>query len=728
MAFVLTIGDGSGPSVCVPAEAGDVERNAAALLVDELEERFGVRVPVTTWEVDVPADMAAIALGRSGQDASRALEAMRPEGPEGFEIKEAGDCLIMAGRTASGVLYAVDHLLDTLTCSGGCLTVQNPNVRDAPACCVRGCTFTTLAYPRFMLDEADLDGMKQLIRFYARNRVNLITVEATGNRWPGDLTPVVTFKYFPQLKDEAREADVALRREMINELISYAHSWGVRVVLYTSEFNHSPDVYERCPELHGVLPETWSEGRHNYLRGCMCLSKPVVWDYWRAKVVEAVEALPGLDGLELWVAEVPSEFGVCACEDCRAKPRHHWLREFYDATRSAMDEVAPEITLYIKTFQSSQGALEVERFSPLKGRLPHHSTIVTKAQFGDMAYLNDPHPLLGWLQDGEEAAEFDVGGEYCGCGLGAMICCIPEYIAERIRLYRSRGVTRFLARHAVPTWPNKEFMDINDTAFYRLAWNPDAEVEEIWRSWAIGRFGPVAEQMIELLKMTDEAVNKSIYVRRACANRHYYIFSDNLDSFKYMLYDLSALMIEGAPDTLEPTPENIEAILAEKDEAVAVCARMMSLYETVRPLLPPGTAGRLGEILQRMDSVAKIMRPLSEAIWTYFRWEREWSVRGRDLLRPRLLSVLRDCEAVIDECERFGESHWQGHTFWGLRKLLDFDRPRRLCEEIRALVNFRIGQKSDYTVTITPATVGHPNTYADHRRELRAVFGLPGDG
>lgn len=715
-------------AVHVLADAGEVERNAAALLVEELEQRCGVRVPVIAWEIDVPADMAVIALGQPGVDSARVIRSMYPEGREGFEIGTAGDCLFLAGRTASGVLYAVDHVLDELTFSDDSLIIPGPDVRDAPACCIRGCTFTSHAYPRFMQDEADLEGMEQLIRVYARNRINLITVEATGNRWPGDLSPIVTFKYFPQLRDEAREADVALRRDMINRLISFAHSWGIQVVLYTSEFNHSPDVYERCPDLHGVLPETWSEGRHNYVRGCMCLSKPVVWDYWRAKVIEAIEGLPGLDGLELWVAEVPSEFGICACEECRAKPRHEWLEMFYNATRSAVDEVAPAMTLYIKTFQSSQGALEVERFAPLKGRLPHHSTVVTKAQFGDMAYLNDPHPLLGWMQDGEEAAEFDVGGEYRGCGLGAMVCCIPEYIAERVRLYRTRGVTRFLARHAVPTWPNREFIDVNDTAFYKLAWNPDADVEEIWRSWALSRFGPAAEQMIELLKMTDDVVNKSIYIRRACANRHYYIFSDNLDSFKYMLHDLSALMIEGAPDALEPTPENIAAILAEKDEAVAECARMMSLFEEVRSCLPADTADELGRILQRMDSVAKIMRPLSEAIWTYFKWEREWSVRGRDLLRPRILDLLKKCEAVIDECERFGESHWQGHSFWGLRKLLDFDRPRRLCEEIRGLVNFRIGQKFDYTVTVVPATVGHPNTYADHRRELRSVFGLPGDG
>jgi hypothetical protein len=728
MIFTLKTGQEPAIGVYVSGAAGPIERNAAGLFADEMERMTGVSIPVLPWDVETRAALCAIAIGNPDAEAARVLGEMHPEGAEGFEIRTAGSALILAGNTGSGVLYAVDHLLDGLECRENTVSIPETNVSDAPDCTLRGCTFTTHGYPKFMLEQADLDGMKDLIRFYARKRVNHITVEATGERWPGDLSPIVTFKHFPPLRDETRDADVALRRKMMNELIDYAHSWGVRVVLYTSEFNHPPDIYQRCPELQGVLPETWSEGRHNYVRGCMCLSKPIVWDYWRAKVVEAIEGLPELDGLELWTAEVPSEFGICACDDCRGKARHEWLERFYNATRSAMDEVAPGMPLYIKTFQSSQGALEVERFGPLKGKLPHDSTIVTKAQFGDMAYLNDPHPLMGWIQDGEEATEFDVGGEYRGCGLGAMICCVPEHIAERMRLYRAKGVTRFLARHALPTWPNKEFIDINDEAFYRLTWNLDTDVDEIWRKWADARFGPAAEKMIELLKLTDDVVNKSIYVRRACANRHYYIFSDNLDSFKYMLFDLSAFMIEGAVERLQPTPENIAAILSEKDEAIADCARMLDLYGEVKPMLPEEMAEKLGQIMQRMERVTAVMRPLTEAIWTYFQWERDWSIRGRDLLRPRILDLLKTCEGLLDESERMGEEIWRGQAFWGLRKMLDFERPRRLCEEIRGLVNFRVGQKGDYTVTVTPATVGHPNTYADHRRQLRSIFGLPGDG
>jgi hypothetical protein len=115
--------------------------------------------------------------------------------------------------------------------------------------------------------------MKKLVRFYARNRVNLITIEATGRKWPGDLSPVVTWKYFPVLHDESRDEVVAKRLRNINELIDFAHSWGIQVVMYTSEFNHEPDLYQRCPELMGLLPDTWKDGRHNYIRGCLCLSK-----------------------------------------------------------------------------------------------------------------------------------------------------------------------------------------------------------------------------------------------------------------------------------------------------------------------------------------------------------------------------------------------------------------------------------------------------------------------
>jgi hypothetical protein len=394
-----------------------------------------------------------------------------------------------------------------------------------------------------------------------------------------------------------------------------------------------------------------------------------------------------------------------------------------------MDEANPNAELYIKTFQSSQGSLEVERFSPLKGKLPANSTICTKAQLGDMAYLNDPHPLLGWIQDGNEATEFDVGGEYRGCGLGAMICCIPEYIADRIRFYHSRGVRKFLARHALPNWPNKDLLDINDTAFYKLAWNVNSNVDVIWHEWAENRFGKdVARQMVELLQMTDEVVNKSIYVRGACANRHYFIFCDNLDSFRYMMVDLSALMIEGGMDRIQPTTENIQVIVAEKAEAVELASEMIRRFYEISDLLSTELRERLEAILKRTERIAVIMRYLVETVFNYFRYERSFSVRERDHLRPQILQMVNKCEAEIDEAQLLGFEKADPNAPFGIIKVLDFERPRRMCEEIRGLINMRLGQKSDSTVTVTPATVGHPNTYSEHRQMLRKVFGLPGNG
>ncbi|MDH7601137.1 MAG: hypothetical protein QHI38_03215 [Armatimonadota bacterium] len=719
-------------SLFVPSQSEPITRNAAHMIRGELKQRFGCEVSVADWNIS-GCKFQALALGWdynfSCEKAKDVLLRLCPQGSEGFHISPVPGGAVLAGNTGSGVLYAADHLLDTIRWDeAGRPTQPVDEVIDRPDCEIRGATFTTYAHPRFMEDPADLEGMKSLIRYYARNRLNMITVEATGKRWPGDLTPLVTFKHFEPLQDSNRDEAVAKRRAMMNDLIAYAHSWGIKVVLYTSEFNHDPDVYERCPELHGVLPKTWSEGRHNYVHGCMCLSKNIVWQYLRAKIKETAEALPELDGLELWMAEVPSEFGICACPACRSKPRHEWIERLISEVRAALDEVSPRITLYVKTFQSSQGALEVERFAPLKGKIPHDTYISCKAQWGDMAYLNDPHPLLGWIQDGAEVAEFDVGGEYCGCGLGAMICCIPEYIAERLRLYYSKGVRKFLARHAVPQWPNKQFMDINDLAFFRLAWDVDTDVEQLWETWASERFGSAAESMIRLLKLSDDVVSKALYVRRACANRHYYIFCDTIDSLKYMMFDLSAFMIDGALEQLEPTSENIQAIIAEKEEAVAACAQMLAEYRTAVLGLDEETAAKLQFILTRTERIVAVMRKLTEAFFTYLRWERTWSVREKDELRPCILDILCECEREIDKALELPEEVWQGRRLWNLRKVVDFERARRLCEEIRGALNFRLGQRADFAVSITPSTVGHPNTYANHRLQLRSIFGLPGEG
>lgn len=711
-------------SVHLPRNAGQIERNAVSLLVDEIRERTGAVIPVVPCEWDTRS-LAAVALGS-------VPPALPPDvtvnTDEGFAIRTADGVMTLAARSGAGVLYAVDHLLDSIQYSGADAHVPVTNLDDSPDCIIRGASFSSHAYGRFMEDPDDLDGMKQLIRYYARNRLNYISVEASGRKWPGDLTPIVTWKYFDPLRDPSRDEAVMSRRAMINDLIGYAHSWGVKVVLYTAEFNHDPDMYERCPELMGILPETWRDGMSSYIRGCVCLSKDIAWQYWRAKVKETMEALPDLDGLEVWTAEVPSEFGICACPSCRSKPRHEWLEKFYHETRTAMDEVNPDTPLIVKTFQSSQGSLEVERFGPLKGRLPHDTVVCTKGQFGDMAYLNDPNPLLGWIQDGEEMTEFDVGGEYRGCGMGAMICCIPEYLADRIRLYRSRGVRRFLARHVIPNWPNKEFIDINDEAFFRLTWDTDADVEAIWGRWATARFGPAADKMVELLKLSDEVVNKAIYVRRACANRHYFIFPDNLDSLKYMMVDLSAQMIAGGLELLEPTPENIDAIIREKDEAISACKAMKDLFSEVEHLLPQETRDKLRLILERSERIVIVMRYLTEAVWNYFRFERCFSVRERDGMRPDILRMVNRCEEEIDKSQEFSFARASGETWFGIRRIIDFDRARKICEEIRALLNFRFRQGADFSVSLVPVDALHPATYVQHRNELREMFRLPGEG
>lgn len=718
-------------AIFVPKESGVIVKNAAQMIHDEIKEKFGFEALVSDWPYR-EVDLSMLAVGEQDDlqdsDIAARLHCLKPEGSQGYHIATTTKGVYLLGaNTDVGVLYAAACFLDNITCDEtGKLVLPTTEIVDSPDCEIRGASFARYAFRKFSEDAAHLEGMKSLVRYYARNRVNMITVEATGNCWPGDLTPVVTFKYFPPLYDPSRVDTVERRRRMINELISYAHSWGVKVVLYTSEFNHEPDIYQRCPELHGILPETWSEGRHSYIRGCMCLSKDIVWQYLRAKVKETLESLPELDGIELWMVEVPSEFGICACPKCRSKARHEWIEKLINEVRSAIDEVSPTITLYVKTFQSSQGALELERFAPLKDHLPQNTFISCKAQWGDMAYLNDPNPLLGWIQDGKEVAEFDTGGEYCGCGLGAMICCYPEYIAERIRLYYSKGVRKFLARHAVPEWPNKEFTGINDIAFFKLSWDITLDVDQIWKSWAQEQFGAAHEPMTELLKLSDDVVNKSLYVRRACANRHYYIFCDTLDSLKYMMFDLSAFMIEGCLEQLEPTRENIEQILAEKEEAIELCAKMRDAYERAAPLLSEDTAMRLQAILERTERIVATMRWLTHAFFTYLLWERCWSVREKDVLRTHILQLLCKCEEEIDKAGDITEDKWHGRRLWNLRRVVDFERARRFCEEIRGLVNFRIGQRADYTVTVTPATVGHPNTYYDHRRSLRSIFGLPG--
>lgn len=101
------------------------ERTAATVLVEEVQKRTGIQLPVTTV---TPPDRPAIVLTR------------QPYQPEGYQLKlEANGNVRIAGADSRGLLFGVGGLLRALEYAPGRLSLQGPlDVTTAPAYSIRG--------------------------------------------------------------------------------------------------------------------------------------------------------------------------------------------------------------------------------------------------------------------------------------------------------------------------------------------------------------------------------------------------------------------------------------------------------------------------------------------------------------------------------------------------------------------------------------------------------------
>src|SRR6478672_8592453 len=118
-----------------PGDLPPAEKTAATVLVEELERRSGIRLPVATeW----PADRVAIAITGTPTAWGRTVPAP-PARPEAFRLRVEGRAVWIVGADARGALYGVGRLLRELRWTKGALDLDAPiDVSTSPALPIRG--------------------------------------------------------------------------------------------------------------------------------------------------------------------------------------------------------------------------------------------------------------------------------------------------------------------------------------------------------------------------------------------------------------------------------------------------------------------------------------------------------------------------------------------------------------------------------------------------------------
>ncbi|MBI2940649.1 MAG: hypothetical protein HYY04_09455 [Chloroflexi bacterium] len=664
-------------SVVVGAHASRVERAAARLLVDEVRQRTGATLPVLSEEEAHGAATGLILLGTPATHRLIARSGVQAErDPDGEAIAvQTGQigghpAVFAVGAGPRGALYAVDEVLDRLQVTGTDAILPPVSLAQRPSFRLRAREQHGL---RLYDDPAPplLDRYQRTMRYFARHRGNVCCL---GQDWPEMNSALVGYRHFPELLDAACEPELDRKRARARELVSLAADYGIDVYLTMVELRYPPALPRLHPEIVATdppggkryfAPPNWPWLRQNLPR--VCTSHPTTWAWYRAKVRELFEVVPEAAGMELWISWADTDVFYCACARCRARTPAEHLHELIAQALAGMDEAAPgqDKRLILRTYLGGwRHILAEEFFAPLAGRLDRRVIVCNKAQYGDMYYGNAPHPLAGrYVPHNAEAIEFCLGGEYRAGLRWGTLAPISPFIEERVQLYADRGVDGLYQRHL--DWQN-HFNAPDFETFFALAWDRTASPERIWQRWAERTYGAeVGPRVVEILRDGTRVMEKAMYVRGVALGSHT-LFPESLERMRHLTVNRSAKLVDGGMERIAPTRENVQRIVAEKDEAIALSHRVLARVEGLRPDLPDKHYRALHLSFNLQHELALVYRELAELFWRYLRWEHTLSEVEREFQREDLLPLLPRFRAAISRLRERVPRFWRPELFEAL--------------------------------------------------------------
>lgn len=613
---------------------GVVVRNALSMFRSELESRHGV-----DWTLSPEAAGTLVVEEprlRAGDDQT-------------FSVRtETGGGrwkLIVTGSGERGILYGICEVLDRLAQGPDGARLPELDMTSSPTMTKRG---TERHWPPMLSDEEGAEANIRLIRALARRRVNALL-------WTdGWVSPAwyrfLEFRHYAPLRRPERGAEIARAKDCLRRVVAEARDWGMEFYLGTTELN----VPERLLAVSPHLFHT-NEAGFPVLR----FELPETWDFYRAKVREMMEDVPGLAGIELWTAEAMDP-SICRFDHPEAWPLDRQLLHVYEQTLRAMDEAGrPDARLVCATFiHHPQGE---RAFEPLCGRLPERCEGRMKMQVEDFYRFNAPTTLAGRISPGREWIEMDPGGEHRGDWIG-WINVHLNYLHERMKHYHDRGVRRFICRvRGFSPGPYSRLVgdldvlsgvqSIKYDAHFRWCWDIDLSIEDVWRQC---RPRGYPDEMLEFYRLSEQVSDQTQNVGRCLVNNNHASF---LGSVEHYEAKMRLLDVYGNDECrrrggiLEPTLENLEQIVREKDEAVKCAARMQEILKGCREKLPPGDYETLQRTMDYQEQCVRVWRYHTEAFFRY---------RLYLLNRPggeygSLIAACDRCQAEIRKLRAFDE-------------------------------------------------------------------------
>ena len=426
------------------------------------------------------------------------------------------------------------------------------------------------------------------------------------------------------------------------------------------------------PSAKGASPEkSWE-------KGTLCPSDPATANFFGEAVREI--AVPEVAGVVvcLW-----DDYGLnCICDRCKANGiAGNWGRQVAFAVTAWEKALKPlKKKLVVRTWSSGASHWLGEEWvhapgygGPSGEPLSVWGEAMRKAGKGVLfqtkVYNADcqpdpPFSALLPVAPRREIAEWQITGQTVG--LQYLPASVVDQTARQMRrvaelVSPDGGVMLYAGTYKRDGYRalSDDLNSVNYHVWRQLSWNPNDDVEALWREWAVPRHGKDAEAVIAAMKATERASVAAFSPLGLGAPTESF-FAGSVERRESLLRYTNRFFLPEGIAALAPTKENIARVVKEKNDALAALAGRDD------PIAP-----------QRFDWLRAqlvVTRALDGALWRYF-YLRELAKNGRTDA-----DVLSEIDADFDVVARHGAEVCPG-----------LGRPFALMRDIRDKAHALVG-------------------------------------
>ncbi|PRR73592.1 hypothetical protein [Neomoorella humiferrea] len=453
----------------------------------------------------------------------------------------------------------------------------------------------------------DQEHIKEVLNFMSRNNLNVLVLHANniidevvwparyyGVKTPGNLYENYRIIFKELYRYSARRRYMPLqRRDFLRWVISKAKGRGIKVYLENKEL-WFPDIVETIhPELRK--------------KGYLCCSEMFWWEFLRTKYEELFADLSGLDGIITSPGSRESKLSIssnrCTCKRCQNLNASEWyynlIMSIYEPTKNAGKElVVRDFVFDPQSHASLAEAME---------RLPEDIIFSLKNTPHDFYPTFPNNPQLGRIKRQKIWIEYDVMGQYFGWGIAPSI--MVRDIARRLAYGREKGASGILIRTDWEGLPGHSCFDtaniINLYAAAMFSENISTRIKDVYYRWLIDQ-GFLEEKLsaeqeeicmdwiMGIFESTWDIVRKTLFIND-CVFSDSSTFPVSIEHAFWLAEEKNSLRdwdITKA-EALNPTKENVQKILDEKDEA-------WKQYEKIKEQLFLANRGLVNNIYEKL--------------------------------------------------------------------------------------------------------------------------------